>query len=797
MLLLALFVRGELTDVTFARAKDPNAPADVGPRLTSRTFAGLDAMPATVAPARGGGGRGDEDDEVTVSSSVTKAFRFVRDGVTSASWTAIPLRANATPPVNGVNEGPSTASTVVSAVVETTADATTTTTETHTEAQVETLPPAATAADATEAPKAPDVDNKAPVPAEAPTPARVIDPTPAPIEGPTPVIVPAEPPTPAPIIEPTPTPAPIEASTPVPAEPPTPVPAEPPTPAPVEAPTPVPAEPPTPAPVEAPTPVPVELPTPEPAPTPVPAEPPTPVPQPPTPAPVEPPTPAPVIEPTPTPVPAEPPTPAPVNSTPLHEAPVPAEAPTPVPAEAPTPAPVATPIALVPAAPVPADVNVSTLPNTTTTDALPIVPAGTVAPPLTTDDDGSGGPPTPITTPTAAAAPTPPIGVPTTGDTAAPVATLPIAGISSGSTSEPARGPRGPFDLNFASLSSTASSRDYDDTYEDTTQDDAAENSSSADRPTGDSVDASWVLTFAPIIADPTDTPAVAIQHVDDNDDDDVHHSNANTSSGRPTPLGGWKLALVIVGAICVVIVSVISVHLRHVRVSAANKRRRDSSQQRALDSFFRQTRATLGRDTGLSSGVFVTDPLTPRDEIAVTMPSGGGRLRTKTADFAATNALSYASVRRPMTPGALDTPTDSQQGNEYDSFTGPVPLARSSSPPAFYYSNSVASDASSVSFGSIGPSSSSLVPLPSAIRGTRASSVTFRADARETYRSAQSSSNFSVRFASSVSSDRTSWASTPQAQANASLLSAPTSERTNASRRGQHVQRSSVLDGF
>uniref|UniRef100_M4BCH2 RxLR effector candidate protein n=1 Tax=Hyaloperonospora arabidopsidis (strain Emoy2) TaxID=559515 RepID=M4BCH2_HYAAE len=656
----------------------------------------VDTRPATVLPA----GHDEEDD--TSASSSWNVSRFHRGGV-RRSRSRTRRRKKATTSRLIVSEG--VPATIAPASTETAAESEVAAREMlrGVPGAVGTLP--TPAVDAYNTPEAPT-----PVRTEPSVPAVVLAaaPTPAPVapEVPKPAIVPTEAPTPAPIPAPTPALVPPKASMPAP------IPAEAPLPAPI------PGEVPAPIPPEAVIPaiVPADLP----APAPIPDEPPTPAPvpgDPPAPAPV----PAPVLAdaPTPAPIPGGPPTPAPVPGDPPRPALVPGEPPTPapVPTEALTPGPTLASAALTPTpVPVPVDADVPLPPYNTTPEALPIVPA--------------------IATPTTAAT-TLPTDLPLEDNPS------PINGSSSSNT------PNSTTDSFDSDSDSTSASTHYEDATQDLVDE-------SSDRTPDDSSSTPLVLTFAPIIADHTATDSSGDPELNH----DVHHSNASTTSGRPRPLGGWKLALVVIGAICVVIVSIILVHMRHVRVVAANKRHRGSSQQRALESFFRQNRVTVGRETGISSGVFVTDPLTPRDEIAVTMPMDA-RFQTQTVDFTAAAAPAY--IRRPCTPGVLDTPTDSHQGQEFDSFTGPAPLALSSSSSSLYWSNSVSSDAnSSASRRSLDLSSQLLPPIPAAIRDTRTSSVTFNTDVmRDTNRSEQSRSGFSVRFTMSTSSDDVNWTST------------------------------------
>uniref|UniRef100_A0AAV1TBE4 Uncharacterized protein n=1 Tax=Peronospora matthiolae TaxID=2874970 RepID=A0AAV1TBE4_9STRA len=794
MLVLVLGLVGGLvvTDVN-ARTGAGVPPVMVMSDLETDLTADSATRPATVLPA----GHDEEDDTSGSSSSSSwNVSRFHRGGVRRRSRMRRRKKATTSRAVGseGVPATIAPASTETGAESEVAAremlkgvpgavgtlptpvvDAYNTlgTPEAPTPVQMEpSVPAVVLAAAPTPAPVAPEVPKPATVPTEAPTPAPVPSeasmPAPIPAEAPLPALIPGEVPAPAPVLPEAPTPAPIPpeavipaivpadlpAPAPIPGEPPTPAPILPgtpvPAPVPADAPTPapIPGEPPTPAPIPGGPPTPAPIPGEPPTPAPVPGEPPTPAPipgGPPTPAPIpgEPPTPAPIPGglPTPAPVPGGPPTPAPIPGEPPTPAPVPVEPPTPasVPTEVLTPGPTPAPAALTPTpVPIPVDADVPLPPYNPTPEALPKVPA--------------------ITTPTTAA---------TTLPTELPREDIPSP-IEGSSSSNTPNSTTDSFDSDVTSASTH---------YEDATQDLVDE---SSDRTPDDSSSTSLVLTFAPIIADHATTDSSADPELNH----DVHHSNASTSAGRPRPLGGWKLALVVIGAICVVIVSIILVHMRYVRVAAANKRHRGSSQQRALDSFFRQNRVTVGRETGISSGVFVTDPLTPRDEIAVTMPMDA-RFQTQTVDFtAAAPVAAPAYVRRPYTPGVLDTPTDSHQGQEFDSFTGPAPLALSSSSSSLYWSNSVSSDANSASHESLDLSGQLLPPLPVAIRAARTSSVTFSTDVmRDTNRSEQSRSGFSVRFATSTSPDDVNWTSTSQSEglgSSALPVSATTSRTRN-----------------
>ncbi|KAL4145907.1 hypothetical protein PRNP1_011780 [Phytophthora ramorum] len=323
-------------------------------------------------------------------------------------------------------------------------------------------------------------------------------------------------------------------------------------------------------------------------------------------------------------------------------------------------------------------------------------------------------------------------------------------------------------DSTTGSSDSTSASTSASSTASSATQSSA---DSGVDTSTSDSVGVPIGLTLSPISSDDGDTDTGANT---DTSNTGSEPTNASTSSGKADSFGGWKLAIVIAGAVCAVVASIFLVHMRHVRTVAANKRPRGSSQRRALDSFFRQNRVTVPRETGISSGIFVTDPLTPRDEIAVTIPSNN-LPRTKTVDLIAGSAAQAFNRRtRPAgSSGSIDTPTDSYNGNGYDSFTGRnhTPSIVSVASSNAYNSNSVYSDTSSISLGSIAPSVSSsqrsfapsglsdqftrprLQTVASQGRSSkRASSATSIGDGRDTNRSDRSSSDFSV-FNTSVAS--------------------------------------------
>ncbi|OWZ23212.1 hypothetical protein PHMEG_0001925 [Phytophthora megakarya] len=273
---------------------------------------------------------------------------------------------------------------------------------------------------------------------------------------------------------------------------------------------------------------------------------------------------------------------------------------------------------------------------------------------------------------------------------------------------------------------------------------------------------------------------------------------------------------------------------MRHVRFAAANKRDRGSSQRRALDSFFRQNRVTVARETGVSGNFIVSDPLTPSDEIAVTMPSNSvlERPRSRTADLIAGSAAQ--AFNRRTRPGSaagsiasIETPTESYQGDEYDSFTGrhnaptlestdSSDIYRSDSSNIYrsdssniYHSDSVFSDTSSVSLGSIAPSiassqCSAQTPVfpnrfetVAQIRNSkRASSATSIGDVRDTNRSDRSSSDFSVFNSSSMASSEDIYRMSTQL-IDVSAIPATTSEKSEPNNSYSSDRMSDALSEF
>ncbi|KAK1942557.1 hypothetical protein P3T76_006056 [Phytophthora citrophthora] len=495
-----------------------------------------------------------------------------------------------------------------------------------------------------------------------------------------------------------------------------------------------------------------------------------------------------------TPAPVATPAPPVTDASPATAAPVPTEAPTaptvapatdaptagPVPTEAPTaaPAPTEAPTTALPATEAPTTAPVATEAPTTApvaTEAPTAAPATPAAPvttsPATTAPVATTPTPTASSPAPATTIPTPTTAAPTATPTSSPPPATPQPAASSSSS-----------DSNSATGSSTSASAASSMSSKSSGVSQSSGNSAT-DTSNSDSVGNSGGLTFAPITSDEGDTgtDAGADTTASSKGSDPT---NASTSSGQSESFGGWKLAIVIVGAVCAVLASVFFVHMRHVRAAAANKRDRGSSQQRALDSFFRRNRVTVARDTGASSGNFVTDPLTPRDEIAVTMPSNSAldRPRTKTADLIAGSTAQAFNRRTRPGSGAgsnasIETPTESYNGDDYNSFIGRhnAPSVVSTDSSNFYRSDSsnvygadsMYSDSSSVSLGSIAPSVSSsqrsaqmpmfptrLETVAASTRSSkRASSATSIGDVRDTNRSDRSSSDFSVFNPSSVSS--------------------------------------------
>ncbi|KAI9919995.1 hypothetical protein PsorP6_015561 [Peronosclerospora sorghi] len=105
--------------------------------------------------------------------------------------------------------------------------------------------------------------------------------------------------------------------------------------------------------------------------------------------------------------------------------------------------------------------------------------------------------------------------------------------------------------------------------------------------------------TLAPIVSDGIEMePRVPRQ------DWTLTRNNVSTSSSSLSDaISGWKLALIITGTIVAVLVSIFLVHRRHVRLTAAQKRRRGTLEQRALDSLFRQDHVTVPGTSVVSFG--------------------------------------------------------------------------------------------------------------------------------------------------------------------------------------------------
>ncbi|KAG7395662.1 hypothetical protein PHYBOEH_003381 [Phytophthora boehmeriae] len=512
--------------------------------------------------------------------------------------------------------------------------------------------------------------------------------------------------------------------------------------------------------------------------------------------------PAPVTE---APTAAPPATEAPTAAPPATEAPTAAppatEAPTEAPAvtDAPTAAPPATGAPAEPVTPVPASTDPPTTAPPVTSAPAPVTPAPeaqTTAPAATpvpvTEAPGTTSPtltPTGSPAPPTSAPPTsaPPTSAPpqTTAPTPAPATTTapPAAAITaSPAPVTPRPETPSPGETSKGSSTSSSGSSSIPTTVPSVSgpSEDNGEGKS-----TSESAGTIGQLTLSPINSD--DHGGTTDNGNDNGNDNETgennesggssESNNSSTASGHSSSFGGWKIAVVIAGAVCVVSASIFFAHMHHVRAVAAAKRTRGSSQQRALDSFFRRNRVTVGRETGGNDGNFVPDPLTPRDEIAVTMPSNNApeRPRTRTVDVIAGSAAqafnrSVLAAGSSSTISSVDTPTESyRSGDDYDSFTGRqhAPSTTSAASSNFYRSNSVYSDASSASLGSIAPSAASSqrsaqVPLfPTrleTVASSQASSVEGRQTGlstdRSTERSDRSSSDFSVYNSSMESTD-------------------------------------------
>ncbi|CAH0520119.1 unnamed protein product [Peronospora belbahrii] len=202
-------------------------------------------------------------------------------------------------------------------------------------------------------------------------------------------------------------------------------------------------------------------------------------------------------------------------------------------------------------------------------------------------------------------------------------------------------------------------------------------------------------LTLAPITPDDTDIKANAPTDTYDSS------SGPNASASSDQSLDGWKLALVIIGAVCVVVASIYFVHKHHVRNAAANKRDRDSFEQRALESFFGQNRVTVPRETAVSSLNFVTDILTPRNGNAASTLFG----KRSNTEMQMAVARSTAQGFHQSATSSIHRPTDNYHTNEFDPFTANESLITSSKTSPVIQSESEYFSTSSVSLGSIAPS--------------------------------------------------------------------------------------------
>lgn len=255
-------------------------------------------------------------------------------------------------------------------------------------------------------------------------------------------------------------------------------------------------------------------------------------------------------------------------------------------------------------------------------------------------------------------------------------------------------------------------------------------------------------FTLSPIASDMI-SPNAGVD-ITNNDHSKVEPSHASTMSKRSASFGGWKLALVIVGTVCAVLISVFFVHRRYVRHAAANKRDRGSSQQRALDSFFRQNRVTVPRDTGASSNSFAS--FLSRDRIGGIM-SSRHLVHGRPCSFS--NSAAQAALSRNARLNfteSINRPSTTNSGNLNDSYAGSSNSAR------LHSSNNFGSRSVFLTTGSVAVKSAT----PSPSLATRAESMArtrneaaFAAsteDLRNTTQSSRSSGEFSIFNSSRVS---------------------------------------------
>lgn len=270
--------------------------------------------------------------------------------------------------------------------------------------------------------------------------------------------------------------------------------------------------------------------------------------------------------------------------------------------------------------------------------------------------------------------------------------------------------------------------------------------------------DESGAGTVAP--ADLTTLAPIAADSDEDDEDDSGNASSIGTSSSTSSSasLGGWKLALIISGILCAVVASLFFVRFQNKR-GRVFKRARGSSQQRALDSFFRQNRVTLMQQSHVhassqlafhatgNGGHFaaVPAPLTPPEDIPVTSLGVRDRPvvvrpRGQTADLIAgpqADMFSRATTRS----GASST----RSYSDYDSFTGMSFGTTSNHSSSVYDTPSERSD--SVTDSSTNRSRRFFSQMSSGDEGRTIRSVSSASfgDMRATQRSDRSSSDFSV----------------------------------------------------
>lgn len=412
-----------------------------------------------------------------------------------------------------------------------------------------------------------------------------------------------------------------------------------------------------------------------------------------------------------TPVPTET-TPTPTEATPTPTTAAPTETPVPT-----TAAPTETPVPTT-AAPVETTAPTTEAPTTAPVTDAPV--ATTAAPaPTTTAPAATTAAPTPTTT-----APAATTTAPTPTPTPTPATNAPTTSAASSSSGS----------------SQTSSSGTY--------------KSSTSDEESGaGTVAPADLTTLSPISGDSDADDATT-------DSSSASSVGTSTSSASSATLGTWQIALIVSGVLVAVVASLFFVRFQNHR-GRVFKRARGSSQQRALDSFFRQNRVTLMASVNHSSsqlafnatrnGGHFTAPLTPPEQIPTTSlgpreapptaTAADARPRGRTADVIAGPAADMFS--RDTTRSAMSS-TRSYSGGDFDSFIGQS-YANSNHSSSVYYTPSERSD-------SIVDSSVASTTNRSTRRFLARHMSSGGEPSRGTVRSDRSSSDFSV-FNSSVDS--------------------------------------------